>query len=105
AIRVEPLGDPPTMTFAFRQAGKRARPIYQTGSLGALPKGPNGSRAVFQSIVHHFSGLVEKPGVTKTCLSPNPRLALQLKHRTRPNRGAKILAQLGFFRRLFAFTY
>jgi hypothetical protein len=42
------------MTFPYRQAGKRARPIYRTGNspCGKPPKGAYGSRAVFQNRFH-----------------------------------------------------
>jgi hypothetical protein len=52
AIRVRAFLSQPIMTFPFRQAGKRARPIYRTGSSKEPPKGEYGSRAVFQNCFH-----------------------------------------------------
>ena len=54
AIRVRAHWSQPIMTFPYRQAGKRARPIYRTDNspCGKPPKGGYGSRAVFQNCFH-----------------------------------------------------
>src|SRR5438270_2254036 len=54
AIRVRAHWSQPIMTFPYRQAGKRARPIYRTDNspCGKLPKGAYGSRAAFQNRFH-----------------------------------------------------
>src|ERR1700694_1229298 len=54
AIRVRAHWSQPIMTFPYRQAGKRARPIYQTdrSPCGGPPRDGYGSRAVFQNRFH-----------------------------------------------------
>ena len=54
AIRVRAHWSQPIMTFPYRQAGKRARPIYQTDNspCGRPPRDVHGSRAVFQNRFH-----------------------------------------------------
>jgi hypothetical protein len=64
AIRVRAHWSQPIMTFPYRQAGKRARPIYRTDSApcGELPKGRYGSRAVFQKRFHPAKISISFPG-------------------------------------------